>query len=91
MHSTALVVIRQTNHRAGANTWMRPDGRFAQQYAGHATVRICCGVFASLGLIMWIPDIVGYGYRVSPDEDVRVEGRSFAAKMTAAVVMLEDV
>jgi len=54
-------------------------------------VRICCGVFASLGLIMWIPDIVGYGYRVSPDEGVRVEGRSFAAKMTAAVVMLEDV
>ena len=55
-----------THNRAFFAISLRPGGSFAQQYAGHATVRICCGVFASLGLIMWIPDIVGYGYRVSP-------------------------
>ena len=29
--------------------------------------------------------------RVSPDADVREEGRSYAAMITAAVVVLEDV
>ena len=70
---------------------LRSDGSFAQQYDDHATVRICCGVFASLGLLMWVPDLYGYYFRVSPDEDVREEGRSYAAMITAAVVVLEDV
>ena len=70
---------------------LRPDGAFAQIYGGHEVVRGFCGLFAVLGLLLWIPDLYGYYFRVSPDQDVREEGRGYAARITAAVVVCEDV